>query len=164
MKGEPKPWLPEEAIVFLNQLLNRNSVVLEFGSGNSTLWLAKRAAKVVSYEHDREWWEKAAEKIWDSGIVNVMLIHDPDYPTKGITRPWPEQCDVTLVDGRGRVNCIMTCWDRVKPQGWIVLDNSERVGYKGAIEFLDGLKWSKVEKEGIVSGQRDVTSFWKRPG
>ena len=53
--GGPLPWYTYPAIEYLGQFYLRNMTVFEFGSGFSSLFWAKRAKKIVSVEHDKEW-------------------------------------------------------------------------------------------------------------
>ncbi len=52
------PWLVGEAVDLLTTWLRPSDVVVEFGSGRSTLWLAERAGSVISVEHDVAWAER----------------------------------------------------------------------------------------------------------
>ena len=45
------PWLPFRAIEYLESIAT-GAVVFEFGAGGSTAWFSRRAARVVSVEHD----------------------------------------------------------------------------------------------------------------
>src|ERR1700722_2721923 len=54
----PLPWVTYSFIDFIKERLNKKHRVFEFGSGNSTYFYAKLAAKVVSVEHDRSWYNK----------------------------------------------------------------------------------------------------------
>ena len=65
MKNEKiLPWLVKDSIKFLESILTRDSIVLETGSGNSTVWFAERVKKVISFEHDKVWYDKT-KKILD---------------------------------------------------------------------------------------------------
>lgn len=46
-----EPWWTGGAVALADRWLTRDDVVVEFGSGRSTKWLAERAARVVSIEH-----------------------------------------------------------------------------------------------------------------
>lgn len=49
---EPIPWMTYPFIDFIEPRLNKNLIVFEFGSGNSTLFFSKRTGRVVSVDHD----------------------------------------------------------------------------------------------------------------
>jgi predicted O-methyltransferase YrrM len=130
------PWLTPEAMGFLESILTPTSSVLETGAGGSTLWIAKRAGMVVTYEHDEKWYSTIRRELDRRGIRNVLLYLIPSYPTAGLTFD-DEIFDVLLVDGRGRVQTIKTALRSVKRGGWILLDNSERTRYDSGKEILD---------------------------
>jgi hypothetical protein len=50
--GAPIPWYTYPAIDFLQQRSFENCDVLEFGSGQSTLWWSRRARSVLTIEED----------------------------------------------------------------------------------------------------------------
>ena len=56
----PVPWLTQGAINFLEVFLEQHpsAKILEFGSGASTIWFAKKNVRLYSVEHDIEWYEK----------------------------------------------------------------------------------------------------------
>ena len=59
----------------LSQLRIRNfalidEVDLEFGAGQSTLWWGKRAARVVAFEGDADWFKQLKPRVGD----NVRLL------------------------------------------------------------------------------------------
>ena len=59
------PWWTFEATEIVQKFLQTrpNSRVFEFGSGSSTFWLARRAAEVISIEHDPIWAQKVNERL-----------------------------------------------------------------------------------------------------
>src|SRR3954471_20501401 len=59
--GEPIPWFTYPAIEFLGQFDWGGKRVFEWGSGNSSLWFARRAGSVRSIEHDRVWADRTAQ-------------------------------------------------------------------------------------------------------
>jgi tRNA/tmRNA/rRNA uracil-C5-methylase (TrmA/RlmC/RlmD family) len=56
------PWFTYSAIDFLEERLNDNLNILEFGSGNSTLYLAERVKKVTAIEHNDRWFQNILHK------------------------------------------------------------------------------------------------------
>ena len=57
------PWLTADAVRFLASWIRTSDRCLEWGSGRSTVWLAARAAAVVSIEHDREWSDRVTSQL-----------------------------------------------------------------------------------------------------
>src|ERR1035437_5170281 len=52
------PWMNFNAISLLNKYLTKDMTVFEWGSGSSTLFLSQRVYKVISIEHNKEWYSK----------------------------------------------------------------------------------------------------------
>ena len=55
--GDEAPWIPFVARRWLARQLRPGLRVFEWGSGGSTMFLARRVAQLVSVEHDAEWYE-----------------------------------------------------------------------------------------------------------
>jgi len=92
-KGNPAPWIATDAIPFLNSIITKDSVVIEIGSGGSTIWLAKRARKVISYEDNIQYYNDVTAMIHAEGLSNVEYI----FTTNGKFDTL-EPCDVLFID------------------------------------------------------------------
>ena len=150
------PWLVPDSITFLNAILTKQSMVIETGSGGSTVWLAQRVLKVVTFEHKKAWMDATQNRLDELKLGNVQFFHDPEYPTTGIGTQTAYLYDLALIDGRGRVKSIQTILPKIKPGGFICLDNSERPKYQPAIKLLDKTCASKSTFK-----EAWETSFWK---
>ena len=69
----PVPWYTYPAQMLLERVVEPHFRVFEYGSGNSSLWWAKRVAEVVSVEHDEKW----ATKIRAKAPSNLKVIARP---------------------------------------------------------------------------------------
>ena len=65
------PWQVPESIFKEAENLNENDIVLELGTGGSTLFLAKRVKWVYAVETSEEWYNTVNSKLSDNGIFNV---------------------------------------------------------------------------------------------
>ncbi len=120
------PWIPFEVMKVLSGFLSRKSRVLEFGSGRSTIWFARRAQSVISIEDNREWSEKITVLLRRLEINNVdyRLRAGPDYfDARGFES---EQFDLIVVDGNYRSKCIELFHPALKAGGILYLDNSDK--------------------------------------
>lgn len=122
----PVPWYTYPAIEYLKQLDFRGRSVFEFGSGNSTLFWASAAARVVSVEDDETWFRMMRPRV----PRNCELILESDldaYPLVIGRSGGP--FDVIVVDGaaRGktRLRCSHTAIAHLREGGMIILDNSD---------------------------------------
>ena len=181
------PWLTRQANEMLASLILPTDVGLEFGSGRSTLWLARRARHLTSVEHDRTWHASVARQLADQGISNVeYLFREQDldedkadrsgYVRVADTLP-AESLDFALVDGIYRVDCVNAVLDRLRPGGLLVLDDAQRYlpstsSSPGARRQHDGPaspKWSAILE--AVRGWRTIwtssgvsdTAIWFKP-
>lgn len=78
------PWLAPKAITWLEQNLRPDMRGFEWGSGRSTLWLARRLASLTSIESDASWFAQVTRMVQVSGLTNVDLRHIP------LNHPEPE--------------------------------------------------------------------------
>jgi hypothetical protein len=119
------PWLCYSSIFLLNKLIKPDWKVIEFGSGLSTIYFAKRVQTIVSIEHSEEWSNRVRRLIKDVGARNVRL----DF------RSWKdyEDCsewadghfDFCLVDGIKRLACVKSVIAKIRYGGFIYLDDSD---------------------------------------
>ena len=82
-KGEALPWVTYSFIDFIKDRLNKQQRVFEYGSGSSTLFYAKRVAKVVSVEHDENWFNKiVSSKPENADMIFTKLETGGEYSKK----------------------------------------------------------------------------------
>lgn len=162
--GEPIPWVTYSFIDFISTRIKKNHQVFEFGSGNSTYYYASRAAKVVSVEHDRAWFDKiSASTPSNSEMLFTELTENGDYSRKPLMLD--SKFDIIIVDGRDRVNCCYHSIEALSDDGVVVLDDSERDKYAPAISFFKDKGFKELSFSGISPGlfYRKSTSVFYRP-
>jgi len=149
--GTAIPWVTYPFIDLIKERITKAHSVFEFGSGNSTFFYAKHAARVVSVEHNKEWYEKIEKsKPENSRMIFCDLTYDGEYCRMPVKLQ--EKFDLIIIDGRDRVNCCTQAIHALAPGGVIVLDNSERPAYKAGIEFLISNGFKHLSFSGIVPG------------
>jgi hypothetical protein len=152
-EGDALPWYTYPCIDFLKYRSFEDKTVLEFGGGQSTLWWAKKAARVVTVEGDRGWYEKLRNKVpanvdlrfasMDSEAENVAAVRDIVASRK------ESSFDVIVIDGLYRAAMIEIAVRSMAQDGMIVCDNAEGYGiYEGFKER--GL--SRVDFYGYAPG------------
>lgn len=130
------PWLTADMTEFLEQWLRPDDQGLEWGSGRSTLWLARRVGRVTSVEDNREWSDVVRKKLASHGVadkVDYRFIPVASDNRTG-TSPYvcataglaPESLDFCLVDGDLRDHCALAAIDFLRPGGLLIVDNVER--------------------------------------
>lgn len=147
----PEPWLPYVATEFIKYVICPTSV-FEWGSGGSTVMFLKNGvSRLVSIEHHPGWHVHIRDKVAKYnpiGALDYRLIPyepgeigpdkaDPAHYKSGSTELGPVNfrayCsaidnetpfDLVLVDGMARASCLAHAAAKVKPGGWLVLDNT----------------------------------------
>ena len=182
------PWLTYEAVEWLENYLTREKTVFEYGSGGSTLFMVKRAGKVVSVEHDREWFQWVKKKLEAERYSNYdyFLFMPQKYNRKGkhniqsfrSTEPiykdqWFQKYvksidhfpdvffDLVIVDGRARTSCARQAIKKIKPGGFLMLDNSEREIYIPVFNDLKNCKRIDFYGLGNYNFYPWQTSIWE---
>jgi hypothetical protein len=162
--GQPIPWVTYSFIDFIKERLNKQHQIFEFGSGNSTFFYAKYAGIVVSVEHNKDWFNKIqSAKPSNSTMIFSDLVYGADYCQSPLKLA--QKFDVIIVDGRDRVNCCKQAIAALSNEGVIVLDDSERVIYTEAINFLLENGFKHLSFSGISPGlfyHKSTSVFYKK--
>ena len=159
-----EPWMGEKAIQMLESIITMDTVILETGSGSSTLWFAEKAKRVISYEHKYDWADAVAKELKKRGLDNAEVRVNPGYPGEGLEKV-QGVFDLIVIDGRGRVRGIMTTYEKLKRGGYIVLDDANRARYAPGVQFLDNLGWKRrdIASKVLPENKNGFTSFWRNP-
>lgn len=180
------PWLTRASNQILASCLRKSDIGLEFGSGRSTLWFAKRIEHLTSVEHHELWYRKVRQMLEDHEQSNVdyrLIPMDKEDRDAGdaayvkiLDHIRTDSIDVVLVDGIYRDFCALKALRVIRPGGILVLDNANwflpcdsysphsrtlQQGPQGSIweEFLRSvLHWRKIWTS---SGVTDTAFFFK---
>ena len=180
------PWLTQTANEILFTYLKKSDVGLEFGSGRSTLWFAKRVGHLISVEHDKAWFQKVSQTLKDNNLNNVdYRLHprnmadeqggETDY-VKVIQDIKSDSIDFVLVDGIYRDFCALESIRVIRPGGVMIIDDVHRYlpsdstsPYSRTLkDEPKGQTWEKVyetisqwRKIWTTSGVSDAAFFFK---
>ncbi len=127
------PWLPKQTLDWLNEFLNKPRIIFEYGSGNSTIYLDKRA-KLISIEHDERWYKKIKTNLKST---EYHLVHPKEYP-EFITKYPKNHFDLIIIDGLQREECMKFALPHIKKGGYLLLDDSQREKYNKVKQTLSG--------------------------
>ena len=129
----------------LDSIIDNNMLIVEFGSGQSTHWYAKRCQKIISHETSEKWFVKVKQNLLRAGCFNANVIKwDGESISQEIKTLSP---DLIIIDGIRRDICVDYATEVAKDSTWIYLDNSDkdmhpsntntemRVCEQGLIEF-----------------------------
>ena len=169
------PWLTKAANRILADRLQPHHVGLEFGSGRSTLWIARRVRRLTSVEHDPAWAEKVSGMLRTARLTNVeYLLREADCGDEGaagsgyvrvLDRFGPESLDFVLVDGIYRAECALGATEGLRPGGLLIVDNinwylpsmSHAPNSRCPAQGPANEKWGKFESR-VAAWARDWTS------
>lgn len=139
------PWLVPAAIIHLDNILNKDKTVLEFGSGGSTIFFGYRCGKVTSFETNFDWYSKVSDKIKSFGLsnINYNLIKNDlsllEIPFCDILNQNFDlvniDCDPKVID---RMHLIRKYKHLVKRGGYLLLDNYGAFGCQNSDSELKG--------------------------
>jgi predicted O-methyltransferase YrrM len=169
-----RPLLNDEAVEFLDSIVEPGFSVFEFGSGGSTVWFAEQGCIVYSVESDEDWYRAVKDTLNGLGLL-ANLDYTPasnnveslEYAGR-ILEFGDQSFDLVFVDGNARPHCIVNALPRVKVGRWMVLDDLTYNPVRRALHLLDE-GWEKVAQfRGIVHGAIDgnprtnTTGFWRK--
>jgi predicted O-methyltransferase YrrM len=164
-----RPWIVPAAIGWLRRRIRSDWAVLELGSGRSTLWLARRARTVLSFEDNAEWMARARERLTEKGIAGAELREIPieHFVTEVASLP-DDSFDLVVVDflespQAERLEAVRVARSKVRAGGYLLLDDSDRPAYAAAADVLAG--WREKRFAGVKDGwpQAVETAIFRRP-
>jgi predicted O-methyltransferase YrrM len=163
-----RPWIVPAAIGWLRRRIRRDWSVLELGAGRSTVWFARRAGRVISFEDNEFWLQRAAERLCREGLeVDLRLM--PVNALAEAVATLPEAAfDLVVLDFLEspqvtRIDVLRPAREKVRPGGLLLLDDSDRPGYARAYELLAG--WREDRFAGVKDEwpQACETAIFRRP-
>jgi hypothetical protein len=141
--GNPVPWWTYSFIAFIDERLSASLRVLEFGSGGSTLWLAKRVESVVSYESDPHWAAITAME----APSNVRIVSCASLETAAANLAnEPDTYDIIVIDAGNRIEIASIVLSKTSiGGGCIIWDNT------------DGPDWPQIRALMAAYGFRELS-------
>jgi len=155
-EGCPCPWYTYSAISFLENRINSNMTVFEWGSGMSTLWWAEKVKEVITCEHEKQWYERMKR----GGVPPNVRLNHVSLTESGKYSNFVLECggtfDIIVIDGRERVNCVRKAVNALKRGGVIVWDNSDRDKYRDGYAYLKSKRYKKLDFFGMGPVNRNA--------
>ncbi|NJM94631.1 MAG: FkbM family methyltransferase [Cytophagales bacterium] len=149
--NEPIPWVTYSFIDFIEDRLRSHMRLMEFGSGNSTLYYSKRVAQVTAVEHDGAWCKRLKDKILPNvQLLHCELVYGGDYAR--MAKRTGGNYDIIIVDGRDRVNCVSESIEALNESGVVVLDDSERREYEEVFTTMEKHGFKRLDLWGFAPG------------
>ena len=158
-RSDDEPWLAPMAVKYLNHVISRRDVVLEFGGGRSSAWLAQRAGSLITIEPEGHWFEVVSEALAPHSNASLVcrLAGDVLHEEFGI------EPTVVLVDHLERPDDLTRpeVVLRVAQMGSvlrIILDDSDRAQYDlDTLELLLAPRFSCVRMSGFRASPLHLT-------
>jgi hypothetical protein len=168
------PWWTYEAVDLVDDFLDRRggtARVFEFGSGASTVWLARRAGRVDAVEHHPQWAERVRHLLSEAkGVTAEVTVHVPPVPRSehpSLPSASPSATgldfsryvavldevgdppfDLVLIDGRAREESLRRALGRVREDGLVLLDDAQRERYRPALRSAEAMGWEVTVTRG----------------
>ena len=147
------PWMNLSVINFLQDKLNEEQHVLEFGGGSSTLFFSRFCKSVTTIEHNLQWYKVLVDKKPEN--CNLFLAENKEKYINFTSflflenRKW----DVIVIDGMHRVECIKSLDKWISDSGVVIVDDSSRASLSEAIQSkLNDKRWKKIKFVGLCNG------------
>lgn len=136
-KGAPIPWYTYPSIDFLKVRDFRGRSVLECGAGQSTLWWAKRAKRVVALEGSKQWYETVRKAVPPNVDLHLVSMESAEACVADVRQALESsgnaKFDVIIIDGLYREELAEMAKALVTEDGMIVCDNAESYGFRDAL-------------------------------
>ena len=157
----------QQEVDFLLNTLKPTQTVLEWGSGGSTLEIAKRVKNLYSIEHNKEWFDKVNAEL----SSNAFLFHIPrnqeeksgddgtleDYfDYVNYPKTFGKKFDIIFIDGRARVECAKVSLDLLKKTGSIFIHD-----YGHPVDIYRRYEYEEVEQFLNKTGQEFAMAKFK---
>lgn len=150
--GKPIPWFSYPSIEFLKEKLNDKMIVLEYGSGNSTLFFAERVKEIISIETDKYWYEELKIRIPSNAKIFLYEKDKSNIRYHQFIDSFEQKFDIIVVDAIERNEVLLNSILHLSFNGIIILDDSERQEYQSAINYLLNSGLKKIDFWGISPG------------
>lgn len=163
--GEPIPWMSYDMVEFLDEKLNKELSLFEYGVGYSTMFFAKRMKSVTSIEHHEGWFNDISAQLAHMENIQIKLFKlDEGY--EEAVKQEKEKFDVILIDGRKRATCAINSFERLSDHGVLVLDDSNRDQYQDVFTFYEGKGYKRISFSGLAptSFRRHITTIFYKGG
>ena len=147
------PLLTWPFLDFITSIDMEKLTLIELGSGNSTLWFAKKFKNIISYETNIDWYDQIKNKAPDNCLIN--FISEPELVEENIIY---SSTDWLLIDFGGRrtqfINNMLKRENQNLP-AVIILDNSD--WYRRGAGLLHDQGFIEIPFFGFKSGQMHLS-------
>ena len=136
----------EEDFFLMN--VKNTDIVLEYGSGESTIQISKKCKTIISIEHQKGWYDMNVNKLPSNC---ELILREPNLPyvegghcgTYDEFKSYIEApidkgpFDIIFIDGRARVSCASICKKISHDNTIIFIHDFHREEYQEALNYLE---------------------------
>ncbi len=160
--GKAIPWWTYSFIDFIDAKLDKPLHILEFGCGNSTIWLSKKGMHVTAFEDYPEWAKSIRPKLKsNSKIIEVDSILKFDDFEHLITGNF----DVLIIDNLGnRMETAKRHLKHLNEQGVVIWDNTDGSDWLDIKNYMNENDYKEISFSGMVPQELNMsktTLFYK---
>jgi len=158
------PLMCKEDINFIESFLSPTDIMLEWGSGGSTMYFAPKVSKYYSIEHDVTWSNTLANNLPNN--VEYHFVPN-DYPMSEPSTRYEEIktyvnkvddlgvkiFDKVFIDGRGRSFCSLKILNYISSTSVVLIHDfwsRECRGYFEVFKYYDIIDYTSSE-EGVIA-------------
>ena len=179
-----EPSLTPQSIRDLERLLHRDAVGVEWGSGNTTRFFAKRTQHLTSVETDPAYHERVVDSLRAEGVNNVehvLIEHDfegeddeeemhRNAVVRVLDRFAAASLDYALIDSAPRGCLCHGIAPKLKAGGLLILDNanwylpppsSVRPPAPGSVAAVPGMPGSTIARHECGPAFAKLTAGWR---
>ena len=118
----------------LSSMIRGDAIGLEIGAGNSTVWLARRCARLLSIEHSKIWHDRVllwlkSERL-DRRVSLFLASLEGNYGRNpyldALYRIPDNSLDFVVIDGKQRDVVALESLSKLKMGGFLLIDDSHR--------------------------------------
>ena len=170
-----RPLMFEHEYKFIEKFLKPDHTFFEWGSGNGTLYFSGLVKKLISLEHDIDFYQviKTSVDLYNANNVDLIYVKPnsgdrnksryeqfKDYVDYPVTNNL--DFDICLIDGRARKDCAKIIHNYIKPNTIVFIhdfNHNDVEGYEDKVYFEEILSiYDVIEYErrgrGIIALKR----------
>lgn len=157
------PLMHKHEYKFVEKYLNKDDILLEWGSGGSTIYFSGIVKQILSVEHDLDWINNIDKIVEAYGITNVKQYHVPAHTPDPIPCRFAQFKDYIefprinelkftkiLIDGRARKYCAKDIYNAIDENVIVMIHDFNRPDYQMTLKYYDIIE-QLTEGQGIVA-------------
>lgn len=158
--GLVMPWLNNDCLDYIRTFDISRWDVFEWGTGYGTLWWSTFVKSIVTVDHSPEWYNLIKQQVKGNNVTFKLrkLIKCKSSVYTNAINDNLNKYDCIIIDGRNRNLCGRTVIDRLKQNGIIILDNSERQKYRLIVNLFNH-KFTSVKR--FLVDKKVLSKIWE---